>query len=503
MPRSKWNSGKPGKLAGYKSSKDLGSRVVGAKEVSFSGLNLVDSLTTYPISQEFDPLQVVEENNFETHKALPMKDRISKMKQVLVQRDVVQISEGDSDIGLEVPVKKIPVTRTQDPKIQKLKKDYKVFKDEDKKTLHELEKEEQSKPHQTASVVNLLVPDPAKPVAEVIKNSSEPNNTVTQKATRSRVGQSSLAKTQKSSFHSDEVNSHIMLPPEPLTSANPTNAEIFRHRKKKRNSVLNSPVKRATQKDDEGSLIINNTIKEKNENTSPSSPTRPAPVKEKPKYTYDAALSDWLSGLNLKEPEKVKDIFFSNNISLMKMHLLNAKDLTRFGFKQSDPDFVKILRGLIELKEDYSRFPEKYKMSPNQKFPQKESGITKGTRTNGGERRISGEGDAHRKTVELTDSAEGLLPPISHQQGRGGQHSVSSSTEIDHAKVTESSPGAKHLPLERVGSGSLVNHAVEFQKSNLNDSTGMTFEIAHHCTCEIFMRYARGCSFRALIQQAQ
>ena len=476
MPRSKWNSGKPGKLAGYKSSKDLGSRTIGAKEVSFSGLSLVDSLPTYPISHEFDPLQVVEENNFESHKALPMKERISKMKQTLVQRDVVQITEGESEVnapkqGLEVPVKKISVNRTQDLKIQKLKKEYKVFKDEDKKSLHELEKEEQTKTHQTASVVNLLVPDPGKSVTESNKN-SETSNAVTQK-TRSRVGLSSFAKTQKSSFCSDEVNSCIMLPPEPLVSANPNNNDLFKHRKKKRNSVLNSPVKRAAQKDDEGSLIINNTIKEKDESASPSSPTRPIPVKEKPKYTYDAALSDWLSGLNLKESEKVKDTFFSNNISLVKMHLLNAKDLTRFGFKQSDPDFVKILRGLIELKEDYSRFPEKYKLSTSQKFVQKEAATSKASKAFVAERKISGENEMHRKNLDLNDSAEGLLPPISHQQRRNGQNSVSSSTEIDQKKVAENLQGAKHLPLERVGSGSLVNHAVKFQKIGLNESTGL------------------------------
>ena len=397
-------------------------------------------------SQDLDALQTVgEENNFDNYKAFPVKERLSKMKQTLQQRESVPIIESDLEdlkCNPESPVKRLTVNKTQDAKMQKFKREYKSIKDEERKSLIDYEREEQKKEKQTASVVNISVPEPAsKPAAET-------NNAVV--AGKSKKTTSTVNAKQNRANLPDEANSCVILPPH--NSANVSNLDYLKkHRRKTRPN--NSPVKRVKE-DDESSLVIGPSRDKPEINA-----LKPLPVKESTKYAYDASLSEWLAGLNLKDIERVKDIFFSNNVSLMKMPILTAKDLNRFGFKQSDPDFVKILRGLIELKEDYTKHPEKYKLSMQRsKEPKLTKKSTNTQRRLSNELQIEQDENSLQKKESTKDSSEVLLPRISNPQAA----SVDSNSELRLSDSNVST--SQHLPLERVGSGSLVNHNIEMQQ---------------------------------------
>ena len=458
--RGKWSSGKPGKLTGFKSSKDLHLKsALHTQEINLQGSVIGESLNAtalHPDREHADLLETVEEENngSENYKAFPMKERLSKMKQTLQQREAVAINDADLDAlsvsktALDSPVKRSSL-RTQDARLQKLKKEYKSVKDEEKKSLIDYEKErEEQKAQTTASVVNLHVPDQP--------TGSEVNAPLVNRSRKagSVVG-SNAAKSQKSINSipvNDEANSHVMLPPHgsALYSNNASNSDYLQKQRRKKRTAHYSPVKRPSRvNDEEDSLIISST-KEKPEPTGPAAP-KILPVKESTKYTYDAPLSDWLQTLNLKDVERVKDLFFSNNISLIKMPIITHKDLTRFGFKQSDPDFVKILRGLIELKEDCAKHPEKYKLNVQRSKERESKQFGKPTP---GNRRMLNETSNEKggkSSSGNVEAVEGLLPPISSSQVLGQSEGV----DI---------PAPQHVLLERVGSGSLVNHAVELQQ---------------------------------------
>ena len=84
---NKWNSGKSGKLTGFKSSKDLHHRSIPSKELSLN-TSVAEGLGPISSSQDAltDGLNTVEESSFDGYKAFPIKERISKMKRFSLNR---------------------------------------------------------------------------------------------------------------------------------------------------------------------------------------------------------------------------------------------------------------------------------------------------------------------------------------------------------------------------------------------------------------------------------